>query len=114
MLYGVNMMIALCIATALAFCPDLAIAQEINNSSNQTETDEILSDNSKLLTSNYSPDQINEIIYHLYQQIQNSNFTEFWSGHDIAILIDFICSNESIENAVEACDVVTELPLDDN
>lgn len=85
----------------------------MNYTSNQTNTDEILGDDSKLLTSNYSPDQINEIIYHLYQEIQNSNNTTFGAKHDIAILIDFICSNESIENAVEACDVVSELPIDD-
>jgi hypothetical protein len=77
---------------------------------NQTNTSIILND-SKLLT-NYSPDQINEIIYRLYQEIQNSNSSKGDSSHDIAILIDFICSDESIENAVEACDIVTELPID--
>jgi hypothetical protein len=82
------------------------------NMSNLTITNEDSVDNSKLLTSTYTPDQINEIIYNLYQQIQNSNHTEIRSGHDIAVLIDLICSDEYVENAVEACDIVAELPLD--
>lgn len=112
-LYIVILAFALIVTTLLLPYSNIIFAQIKNDTSNQTETNEILSDNSKLLTSNYSPNQINEIIYHLYWEIQNSNFTELGRSHDIAILIDFICSNESIENAVEACDVVSELPLDD-
>ena len=112
-MYFVILAIALIVTTILLPCSDIIFAQIANDTSNQTETNEILRDDSKLLTSNYSPDQINDIIYHLYWEIQNSNFTEVGRSQDLAILIDFICSNESIENAVEACDVVTELPLDD-
>ncbi len=68
--------------------------------------------NITLALDNYTPDQINEIIYHLYQVIQNSNLTEIGYSHDLAVLIDLICSNEFYENAVEACDIVTELPID--
>jgi len=82
------------------------------NISNLTYTKDVSSDYSKILTSNYTPDQINEIIYHLYQKIQISNQSETRSNHDIAVLIDLICSDEYIENAVEACDIVAELPLD--
>jgi hypothetical protein len=32
----------------------------------------------------------------------------------LAILIDIICSNELYENAVEACNIVTELPIESN
>jgi hypothetical protein len=112
--------IILCILPAIIACANIAVAQNSEtkifseNISNQTRTDEILDDNSKLITGNYTPDQINEAIYRLYQEIQNSNSTEFKSSHEFTILIDLLCSNESIENAVEACDIVTELPLDDN
>jgi len=41
------------------------------------------------------------------------NSTGVGRNHDIAVLIDLICSNEYIENAVEACDIVTELPIED-
>jgi hypothetical protein len=78
--------------------------------SNQTEPDEILEDDSKLLISKYTPDQINNIIYRLYEDIQKSNNTEIGQNQDIAFLIDLICSNEFYENIVEACDIVTELP----
>ena len=67
--------------------------------SNQTKADEILSDNSNTISSNYTPDQINYIIYRLYQEIQVSNSTEIGRNQDIAVLIDLICSNELIENA---------------
>ena len=37
----------------------------------------------------------------------HSNKTEIGQYHDIAFLIDLICSNEVYENSVEACDIVT-------
>jgi hypothetical protein len=62
-------------------------------------------------TGNYTYDQINNIIYNLYYDFRNSNkTTEFNHYHDIAILIDLVCSDEQFENNVEACDIVTELP----
>ena len=82
-----------------------------NTFSNETSTATLL-DDSKLLDSNYTPDQINEIIHHLFQEIQTLDFANSRNAKDISILIDFICSNESIETAVEACDVVSELPID--
>ena len=99
-------------------CPNITLALKIEMKSvsgkisNYTNASEILSDDSKLLPDDYTPDQINEIIYHLYQVIQNSNSTEIAYSHDLAVLIDLICSNEFYENAVEACDIVTELPID--
>jgi hypothetical protein len=81
---------------------------------NQMNSSEILDDESKLLPSNYTPDQINEIIYHLYQTIQNSNSTNVKYTHDLAVLIDILCSNELYESAVEACDIVSELPIESN
>jgi hypothetical protein len=82
--------------------------------SNHTNTTEILTDDVKVLPGNYTPDQINEIIYHVYQLIQNSNSSESGYSNDLAVLIDLICSNEVYENAVEACDIVTELPIESN
>lgn len=82
--------------------------------SNHTNASEIIDDDEKLLPGNYTPDQINEIIYHLYQIIQNSNSTEIVYSHNVAVLIDLICSNELYENAVEACDIVTELSIESN
>lgn len=86
----------------------------LGNASKQNYDSMLLDDNSKFLTNKYTPDQINDIIYRLYQEIQDSNSTQIGHDHDIAILIDLICSNESIETAVEACDIVTELPNEDN
>jgi hypothetical protein len=98
--------------TILASIPETnEKSTEITNETNSTE---ILDDDSKLLPGNYSPDQINEIIYNLYQLIQNYNSTEIGHSHDIAVLIDIICSNELYENAVEACDIVSELPIESN
>lgn len=85
-----------------------------NNMSNHVSLNDTLSDDSRLLPGNYTPDQINEIIYHLCQLVQNSNSTEKGYSQDLAILIDIICSNELYENAVETCDIVTELPIESN
>jgi len=110
--------IVLFILSTMIACPNITLALKIETksvsvkTSNYTNGSEILSDDFKLLPDNYTPDQINEIIYHLYQVIQNSNLTEIGYSHDLAVLIDLICSNEFYENAVEACDIVTELPID--
>jgi hypothetical protein len=71
-----------------------------------------LGDDSKILTSNYTPDQINDIIYRLYKNIQNSNNTEIGQNQDIAVLVDLICSNEFYDNLVEACDIAAELSIE--
>jgi hypothetical protein len=99
----------------LIMCPNiiLALNSDTNNNSISNNTSEI-DDDSELLPGNYTPGQINDIIYHLYQLIQNSNSTEIEYSHDVATLIDLICSNELYENAVEACDIVTELSIESN
>jgi hypothetical protein len=81
--------------------------------SNQTKSDDISQDHSKVLTSKYTPDQLDGIINRLYKEIQKSNNTEIEQNQDIAHLIDIICSNEFYEQLVEACDIVTELPIED-
>jgi hypothetical protein len=112
--------IVLCILGAMILNTNIALALKSETKSisskitNQTNSTEILDDGAKLLPGNYTPDQINEIIYHLYSLIQNSNSTEIGYNHDVAVLIDLICSNELYENAVEACDIVTELSIESN
>jgi hypothetical protein len=80
--------------------------------SDQTKPDEMLGDDSKILTSKYTPDQINDTIYRLYEDIRNSNNTEIGHNQDIAVLIDLICSNEYYDDIIEAWDIVTELPIE--
>ncbi len=110
----------MCSLTVMITFPGTVLASmpEMNDNSskitNQMNSTEILDDGSKLLPGDYTPDQINEIIYHLYQIIQNPNSTENGYSHDLAILIDLVCSNELYESAVEACDIVTELPIESN
>lgn len=106
------------IVSTWIMCPNLVngLNFETKNSSNipnVTNTANLLGDDSKLLDRNYTPDQINEIIYHLNRENQNLDFSKSGHARDISILIDFFCSNEFVENVVEAYDIVTELPLDD-
>jgi hypothetical protein len=54
----------------------------------------------------YDNDQINEIIYGLYEDYLHSDKNDIAHYHYIAILIDFICSNKFYENNIEACDMV--------
>lgn len=108
-----------CIISTTIIYPNFTTALKsettsISNITNHTNASEIIDEDTKLLPGNYTPDQINEIIYHLYQIIQNSNSTEIGYGNDVAVLIDIICSNEFYENAVEACDIVTELSIESN
>ncbi len=120
MLSHLALAIVLCVLSTIIIYPNITLALESETKSifnkifNHTNTSEILGDDSKLLPGNYTPDQINEIIYNLYYLIQNSNSTEIGYNHDVAVLIDLICSNELYENAVEACDIVTELPIESN
>lgn len=61
---------------------------------------------------NYTYDEINQIFYDLYFDYQNSNQSkEYAHYHNIAILIDIICTVEGYEDTVEACDILDELPL---
>jgi hypothetical protein len=111
--------IVLCIINTMMIYPNFTLALKsettsISIISNHTNASEIIDDDVKLLPANYTPDQINEIIYHVYQLIQNSNSSESGYSNDLAVLIDLICSNEVYENAVEACDIVTELPIESN
>jgi hypothetical protein len=118
MISHVLLTIILCILSTVIASPYITLAQEseaqniFGKISNDTKPDEMLGDDSKILTSKYSPNQINDIIYRLYEDIQNSNNTEIGQNQDIAVLIDLICSNEFYENLVEACDIVTELPIE--
>ena len=120
MLSNIKLTIFLCSLIAMITFPDIVLASipKINHISNeitnQWSSTEHLDDDSKLLPGNYTPDQINDIIYHLYQIIQNSNSTENGYGHGLAFLIDLVCSNELYESAVEACDIITELPIESN
>jgi hypothetical protein len=117
---NLKLTIFLCGLIAMIVYPDtiLALIPETNDNSteitNEANSTEILDEDSKLLPGNYTPDQINEIIYNLYQLVQNSNSTENGYSHGLAILIDIVCSNELYESAVEACDIVTELPIESN
>ena len=120
MLLNLKLTIFLCSLIAMITFRDFVLASipEMNDNpseiANQSNSTEILDDDSKLLPGNYTPDQINEIIYYLYQLVQNSNSTVNGYSHDLAILIDLVCSNELYESAVEACDIVTELPIESN
>ena len=96
--------IVLCIINTMIIYPNFTLALKsettsISIISNHTNASEIIDDDVKLLPGNYTPDQINDILYHLYQLIQNSSSTEIGDNHDVAVLIDLICSNELYENA---------------
>lgn len=111
--------IVLCIVNTTIIYPNFTLALKsettsISIISNHTNASEIIDDDVMLLLGSYTPDQINDIIYHLYQLIQNSSSTEIGHNHDVAVLIDLICSNELYENAVETCDMVTEILIDSN
>jgi hypothetical protein len=120
MLSHLALAFVLCVLSTIIIYPNITLALKSETKSiynkifNHTNTSEILGNDSKILPGNYAPDQINEIIYHLYQIIQNSNSTEIGHNRDVAVLIDLICSNELYENAVEACDIVTELSIESN
>ena len=60
----------------------------------------------------YDNDQINEIIYGLYEDYLHSDKNDIGHYHYIATLIDFICSDKFYENNIEACDMVTEFPIE--
>ena len=83
----------------------------IDTVSNQTKSDEILKNNTKILEGVYTLDEINEIIYRLEDDILNNNTN---SGHYRAVTasINFICGSQFYEDPIEACGVVTQLPIE--
>ena len=69
--------IVLCIVNTTIIYPNFTLALKsettsISIISNHMNASEIIDDDVKLLPGSYTPDQINDIIYHLYQLIQNS------------------------------------------
>ena len=120
MLSLLALVIVLCVLSTIIIYSNITLALKSETKSiskkifNHANTSELLDNDSKILPGNYAPDQINEIIYHPYQIIQNSNSTGTGHNRDVAVLIDLICSNELYENAVEACDIVTELSIESN
>lgn len=111
--------IILFLLITLTIYPKVTIALEsettsISNNPPENTTTKIMEEDTNSLPGDYTPDQINAIIYRLYLLIQNSTSSEIGFNHDIAVLIDLVCSNELYENAVEACDIVTELSIESN
>jgi hypothetical protein len=110
--------IILCVLSTVIVSPYITLAQKseaqsvFGKISNQTKPDETLGNDSEILTSKYTPDQINDVIYRLYKDIQTTNNTKTGQNQDIAALMDLICSNELYDNLVEACDIVAELPIE--
>ncbi|HKX20576.1 MAG TPA: hypothetical protein VJM74_02770 [Nitrososphaeraceae archaeon] len=85
------------------------ITNQSRSKSDLTKNETSLSD----LEGKYTSTDINEKIYNLYDDYLRSNKkTDQDHFHDIAVLIDFICSNKTYEDAIEACDIVTEFPID--
>ena len=64
-----------------------------------------------LLAQMYTPDQINEMIYRLEHDIQNNN-TEGGHFQVITILLNLICYDEYYENVIDACEIVTKIPIE--
>lgn len=84
----------------------------MGNISNLTKRGQILQDYYKSFPSKHNSDQINDIIYHLYEDYLHSDKNEISHYQDIAVLIDFICSNKFYENSIKACDIITEFPIE--
>jgi hypothetical protein len=89
-----------------------SLVKLIGNISNVIESNKTSQAIYNSFPSKYDSDQINEIIYRLYQDYLHSDKNDTAHYHYIAILIDFICSNKFYENNIEACDIVTEFPID--
>jgi hypothetical protein len=112
-----SLFIILCVLCALETNLYFALAQKSNlsilfgNNSNVTRLEKILEDDYKFSEGKYDSDEINDIIYRLYDDYLHSDKKDIDHYKDIAVLIDFICSNEFYEKSIEACDIVTQLPL---
>ncbi|HEX9317545.1 MAG TPA: hypothetical protein VF884_01285 [Nitrososphaeraceae archaeon] len=94
------------------FAQKFSINSVFDNVSNLTQPEKTLDDDYKFSQGKYESDQINEIIYRLYEDYLHSDKNEFSHYQDIGVLIDFICSNKLYENSIEACDIITELPIE--
>jgi hypothetical protein len=92
-----------------------ALESETQNDSgkymDQTQPHDTLDNKTALLAQMYTPDQIDEMIYRLRDDIQNNN-TE--SGHfqAIATLLNLLCYDEYYENVIDACEIVTKIPVE--
>ena len=93
--------------------------QTSNNSSpfdfsNQSRTKSILTNATSLSDfGKYNATQINQIIFALYDDyLRSDKKADHDHFHRIAMLLDFICSNELYEDTIEACDYISEFPID--
>lgn len=95
----------------IAFAQKSQIQNESSKSTGQVQPDDIVGNETGLLVEIYTPDQINEMIYRLHDDIQNNN-TETGHFQAIGILLNLICYDEYYENIINACDVVTKIPIE--
>lgn len=95
-----------------AFSQNTNTTNRIGNDTNVTVLNKTSQGDYSSFPSKYGSDQINEIIYRLFEDYQHSSKKEIAHYHNIAVLIDFICSNKIYENNIEACDIVTDFPID--
>lgn len=109
--------ILLCVLSVVLANPYVAFAQksEIQNESSKSASqmlpDDTVDNSTDLLAEMYTPDQIDEMIYRLQDDIQNNN-TETGHFQAIAVLLNLICYDEYYENIIDACDIVTKIPTD--
>jgi hypothetical protein len=111
----ISILYALCMVGASVqstYSQKLNTESILGNISNQLQSNKTLEDDYKFFTSKYDSDQINDVIYRLYEDFRNSNKNEISHYQDIAILTDFICSNKLYENSIEAYDIITEFPIE--
>lgn len=95
----------------ISFAQKSEIQNESSKSTDQVQPDDIMGNEIGLLAEMYTPDQINEMVFRLYNDIQNNN-TE--SGHfqAISVLLNLICYDEYYENIINACEIVTKIPIE--
>lgn len=104
----------LCVVLAspyVAFAQTSEIQNESDKSTNLMQPDDTVGNNTDLLAEIYTPDQIDEMIYRLQDDIQNNN-TETGHFQAIAVLLNLICYDEYYENIIDACDIVTKIPIE--
>lgn len=95
----------------VAFAQKSEIQNEYSKSTNQMLPDDTVGNSTDLLAEMYTPDQIDEMIYRLQDDIQNNN-TETRHFQAIAVLLNLICYDEYYENIIDACDIVTKIPIE--
>ncbi len=109
--------ILLCVLSVVLASPYVAFAQkseiqnEYSKSTNQMLPDDTVGNSTDLLAEMYTPDQIDEMIYRLQDDIQNNN-TETGHFQAIAVLLNLICYDEYYENIIDACEIVTKIPIE--